>query len=117
MTRELTWFEKELDRTRHAFAFRLAGLEFELTEDIATLMQEKKVTRAELARRMGISRAAVTAFLRDGSNLTLKRMLRIADALGAELTVKIGGKEAVESVTDAGSPETAEIEPRQAVGG
>ena len=117
MKDERTWFEKELDEIRDKFEFRLAGVEYFLTEDIAALMQEKKVTRAELARRMGISRAAVTAFLRDGSNLTLRRMLRIADALGAELTVKIGGKEAVEAANKADAPLMAQEKPQRAVGG
>ncbi len=93
MKDERTWFEKDLDEIRDTFDYRLADLEFELTENIASLMLERGINKAELARRLGTSRAAVTMFLRDGSNLTLKRMLRVADALDAELAVRIAPRE------------------------
>jgi transcriptional regulator with XRE-family HTH domain len=62
-------------------------LEVEVTELICQLMEEKNISRAELARRLGKSRPYVTKLLRDGSNMTLKTISDVFFALGRSLRV------------------------------
>ena len=52
-------------------------------------MEAKSVSRAELARRLGRSRAWVTQLFDTNANPTLETMLKIAEALDADLTVKL----------------------------
>ena len=56
----------------HSRLFQFARLELEVTELFCELMENENVSRAELARRLGVSSAYVTKVLRGQSNLTLK---------------------------------------------
>ncbi|MFY9826475.1 MAG: helix-turn-helix transcriptional regulator [Thermoanaerobaculia bacterium] len=56
-------------------------------------MQEKGVSAAELARRMGTSKAYVSQLL-DGGNFTLLTMVKVAMALGAVVRVQLDDQEA-----------------------
>jgi transcriptional regulator with XRE-family HTH domain len=81
------WFREELERASNTFEYKLEGLELEVTERILQVMQEQGITRTELARRLGVSKAAVSKLLNDGSNMTLKRLLAVAEALNYELRI------------------------------
>ena len=61
------------------------GLAIDLLENAIFIMQQKNLTRAEVARRMGVSRSAVTQLFGRGShNLTLLTIAKLADAIGSE---------------------------------
>ncbi|MFC1762382.1 helix-turn-helix domain-containing protein [Planctomycetota bacterium] len=53
---------------------------------IEKLMEDKKVNRAELARRLGVNRAYITQLL-DGANLSLRKVADVLMALDASLMV------------------------------
>ena len=67
----------------------------EFTEDLARLMEEKDVNRAELARRMGTSRAYITKMLGGNANFTLLTMVKLAMALDGAVHIHIADKRAV----------------------
>jgi transcriptional regulator with XRE-family HTH domain len=62
-------------------------------EDVWRLMEEQKVSRAELARRLGTSRAYVTKMLGGNANFTLQTMAKVAMALGAQVHVHVAGRD------------------------
>jgi len=55
-----------------------------VSEEIALAMERARVSRSELARRLGTSPAYVTKILRGNANFTLDTLARIARALGGE---------------------------------
>ena len=57
----------------------------EAQETIAKLMEDNKISKTALAKRLGQSKAHVTELLSEGRNLTLKTLGRICFFLGAEL--------------------------------
>lgn len=63
------------------------GLIFEVTELIAEAMQDKGVTKAELAKRLGKSRSFVTQLLDGTANMTLKTVADVFTVMELELTV------------------------------
>ncbi len=67
----------------------------EFTEDLARLMKEQAVTRAELARRLGTSRAYITKMLGGNANFTLLTMVKLAMALDGAVHIHISDKRAV----------------------
>jgi transcriptional regulator with XRE-family HTH domain len=69
------------------YAAEQAKLDFAVALD--RRMLQLKVNRAELARRLGTSAAAVTMALRGDANLTLDRMARMAHALEALVNVHV----------------------------
>ena len=65
----------------------------EFTEDLWRLMEEQKVSRAELARRIGTSRAYITKLLGGDANFTLMTMVKLAMALGGAVHVHISDQQ------------------------
>lgn len=56
---------------------------------IRILMVRRRISRAELARRIGKSKPYVTQLLRAPSNLTLRTLADVAWALGARFTLHV----------------------------
>jgi transcriptional regulator with XRE-family HTH domain len=67
----------------------------EFSADIARLMAEKGVNRAELARRLGTTRPHVTQLLRGDAKLQLLTMVKVALALDAAVHVHVADRHAV----------------------
>jgi transcriptional regulator with XRE-family HTH domain len=67
-------------RASHAFKAETAIMEF--TEEISRMMEERKISKTQLAQRLGASPAYITKILRGTSNFTLDSMVKIATALG-----------------------------------
>lgn len=74
-------FQNLLDGPEFAEEYFVAEVQTQLSE----LMDRVGVTRAELARKLGVSRARVTQiFSDDAKNLTLRLLFRTYAALGEE---------------------------------
>jgi transcriptional regulator with XRE-family HTH domain len=65
------------------------------TEGLCRRMEEKKISKAELARRMGTSRAYITRLLGGDANFTLGTMVKLALAVDGALHVRIGDQDVV----------------------
>ncbi|HKI03633.1 MAG TPA: helix-turn-helix transcriptional regulator [Thermoanaerobaculia bacterium] len=88
-------YRQFLDRVESSPGYRHEVAVVEFTEDLCRLMDEQKVTRAELARRMGTSRAYITRLLGGNANYTLATMVKLATALEGALHVHIADQRAV----------------------
>lgn len=85
------WAQEYQKVNTNAHEQRLARQEqllFDATELISRVMQEERVTKADLAKRLGKSKAFVTQVLRGQSNMTLRTLSDLADVLG--YTVELG---------------------------
>jgi transcriptional regulator with XRE-family HTH domain len=89
----------------------------ELTEDICRLMEEKQISRAELARRLGTSRAYVTKLLDGNANFTLATMVKLAMALDGALHLHIADRRAATRWYDEMPAEGEPAETKAARGG
>lgn len=63
-----------------------------IAEQIFTAMRREDVKKAELARRLGKSRAYITQILQGNVNFTVESLVRIAIALDSRFEVKISPK-------------------------
>src|SRR3989442_15972505 len=86
------WFKDELGTVRKTFEYRLERILIQLGEDICRLMRDQQISRAEVAERLGVSRAYGTKVLNGNPNLTIKTLLELSDALGGELAVRFAPK-------------------------
>jgi len=91
------WYERELAGARNTAEYDLEWLLLDVEEAIHKAMEERGVSRSDLAARLGTSRAFVTKLLGGHENLTLKTLVRVAGALGAKVEMKFIPRE------DAGS--------------
>lgn len=86
----------------------------EFTRDLDRLMKEKEVSRAELARRMGTSRAYITKMLGGNANFTLMTMVKLAMALDGAVHIHISDRRAVTRWKDLSPEETVKQARRKA---
>jgi transcriptional regulator with XRE-family HTH domain len=84
-----------LEEAEASVDYWLAGPVTDFTEDLCRLMKENDVSRAELARRIGSSRAYITKLLRGNANYTLTTMVKLAMAVGGAIHIHISDQRAV----------------------
>jgi transcriptional regulator with XRE-family HTH domain len=82
------WFEKMLDSVKETFGFRVETIILNLTEQISRRMEEKRISRKDLAKALNVSPAAVTKILNGSPNFTIKTLLSLADALNLKLEIR-----------------------------
>jgi len=88
------WFQEMVARHEQDPRYWAEGLKLEFAEQVGRLLEEQKMSRAELARRLGTSPAYVTKILHWTANLTLESMAKIALALDARVSLEIVAKDA-----------------------
>ena len=59
------------------------------TEEIAGAMVDQGISRADIAERIGTSRANVTQLLSGSRNMTLRSLARLAHACGLRATIHL----------------------------
>lgn len=95
------WFKAMLDRAMGSDQYWFEAAKIELAEQIYIAMRDLGVTEAELARRMGVSRAYVNKVLKGAANLTIESMVKIGRSLGREFKFSFDRvKDKVEVVLD-----------------
>lgn len=83
-------FRGLMDQARQSDAYWSARAVYEFTEDVVRLMEQRGLTKSELAARLGCSPAYVTKILRGNANFTVDSMVRLARAVDGCLTLHVG---------------------------
>ena len=73
--------------------FEFDLLAIEIGERIVERMELLKMTRTELAAKIGVSKARVSQILSGHDNLTLKSLVAVAIGLGSRVEVRLRSKE------------------------
>ena len=60
---------------------------FEFYHHVLNRMEEQGITQADLARQLGKSRSAISQLLNKTPNISVKKMVEIADAVGADFAL------------------------------
>ena len=91
MTHKTTaeWMKEKIERYKDTFDFKLENLILDITEEVCRAMEEKGIGRAELAEKMGVSRAFISKLLNGTPNLTIKTLMKIAVVLDREMSVRM----------------------------
>ena len=82
-------FQRDVERFRDDPDFILTGLLLDFNIDMWGAMQKQGVSRSQLAERLGTSRAYVTKLLDGQENMTLKTIVRVANALDLKVDLKL----------------------------
>ena len=83
------WFDKRIEHLKTDPEFLSEQLILKLNEEICRVMEEQGISRAELARRLGVQRQFITKLLNGMPNLTLITLVKIATALGVQVEFKV----------------------------
>jgi transcriptional regulator with XRE-family HTH domain len=68
---------------------QLSSLITQVTNEINWYMTERKLTRADLASRMGLSPGRISQILSGGENLTLRTLASLAVALDGQFELEL----------------------------
>jgi len=82
-------FQRLLEQAREQDDYWIHDALHEFTEGLYALMEQREVSKSELARRIDSSPAYVTKVMRGNTNFTLASMVRLVRALGGQLKVKV----------------------------
>ena len=82
-------FADLLQSAEQSDRFRIDGLKVEISEQIYEAMNQQGISNADLARRLGKSRAYITKLLRGTTNFTLESLVRIGRALSNEVEINL----------------------------
>jgi len=94
---QMSEFEQVMDQAGDPRRIEQQLLLLDAAELISRLMQEKGVTRTELARRIGRSKGFVTQVLNGRHNMTLRTLADLAWALDSRLHVVVPDQRPVEA--------------------
>lgn len=100
------WFRQRLALAEKTFDFRLESILIEVAENLALFMKEQNLTRSQLADRLGVSPPYITKILNGNPNLTIKTMLKLADALNQDLEINFKTKQKIRAQQRALLPNT-----------
>ena len=84
---EKTLLERYLEDPEFAKLMAQGELIMEVTETLCELLEKEKISRKELADRLGKSKGFVSQLLNGGRNLTLRTVADILHALGYKVTL------------------------------
>lgn len=77
-----------LDEYKHDEDFIYEGLILDLSYNLKKIMEEKGITKKQLAQRMGVSPAYITKIFR-GTNISLKTVAKVLAALKVDARIEL----------------------------
>ncbi|MEO0075794.1 MAG: helix-turn-helix transcriptional regulator [candidate division WOR-3 bacterium] len=83
------WFKDYLEKFKDDVEFITEEVIIEFTEKIVDRMEKLNLSRTELAKKLGVSKAFITKILNGNPNLTVKTMVSIAKALECKLDIEL----------------------------
>jgi len=83
------WFAKEWERAKGTLEYEAESLNLSISERILAVLEDRGMSRRDLAEKLGISVRTLDRWLDEASRLTMERLLRIARALGCGVEVEI----------------------------
>lgn len=81
-------FTNLFERFEQSETYHIDAAKLEISEQIYLTMEQQGISKAELARRLGKSRAYITKVLQGSTNFTLESLIRIARALDCQLDLQ-----------------------------
>lgn len=83
------WAKSRINQLRHDPEFEAELLLLDINELIVHRMNDLGWRKADLAQRLGVSRAFITRFLGGNTNMTLGTLVKVANALGTRVNVEL----------------------------
>jgi transcriptional regulator with XRE-family HTH domain len=89
MDRSYEQIAAELPSLESDLEFILLGLRVEVVEQVEQALTEEGINRAELARRMEVSRARVSAILNESVNFKMETIAKLSVALNRDIVLRL----------------------------
>lgn len=89
--------ENEIQLNANELLLARESLMMNVTEDILVAMEDQAISKVELSRLLGTSKALITQMLNGSRNMTLRTLSDIAFVMDAEVTVTFTRKKKADS--------------------
>jgi transcriptional regulator with XRE-family HTH domain len=89
----MTKYDELMSNPEFRKEMAIESLVAEAAEAIAVLMEEQNLSKADVARRLGKSRAWVTQLLNGKANMTIRTLAEVTFVLGGEMTIQPAQKQ------------------------
>lgn len=76
-----------IEKLQNSEDWDLIGVKTELVEKIYCLIEDNKMTKAEVARELNVDPAMITRYLKGYTNFTLKTIVRFARVFGKKVEI------------------------------
>jgi len=106
------WYQELSERLDEDPKYWVESMRFDFVEEVERMMEERGVSRAELARRLDASPAYVTQMFKALFNPTLLTLAKIAMAFDARVELKLVSRDAPSGKHAAAAPATHRRERR-----
>ncbi|BBO76138.1 hypothetical protein DSCW_35550 [Desulfosarcina widdelii] len=88
-----SWFKSKRKSIQKTLDYKIESLLLSITETLREQLKNEGMTRSMLAKKLGVSPAAVTKLLNGESNFTIKKLMSLADALNLEVQINLERKQ------------------------
>jgi len=78
-----------LAKSRETLDYKIESARVDFIEEALGIMAQQGISKADLARHLGVSKPYVSKLLGGGENLTLESMVRLAETLGCSLSTHL----------------------------
>ncbi|WP_036218154.1 helix-turn-helix domain-containing protein [Marinospirillum minutulum] len=86
-------FSKLLEQAKNGNDYWVAKISQDFTEEVSQIMQQKHITKKDLADKLETSPAYITKVMRGNTNFTVESMVKIANSLDMQLHVHLAPKD------------------------
>ena len=93
MSEEQDWLQQFEDEYRKDPDYITEKTFLETMEKVLAVMEDKGISKAELAERMDVSRAYISKLFNNSTNLTLTTLAKLSVALDISIGITIGAEE------------------------
>jgi transcriptional regulator with XRE-family HTH domain len=90
-----TWLQRKIRSFAGRVGYETERLILNVNEQIQQNMEDRKVTRADLARELDVTKGYISRLLNNTPNMTLRTLVSIATAVGCRVSVTIAKQESV----------------------
>lgn len=87
------WVARKLEDPSFLLGFEQEWLSDQFCDLLQSALENERLSRADVARRLGRSRASITKSLQRGRNLTIRTMVELLDACGYRLRISARRRE------------------------
>ena len=112
MTERAEWFRRLGEKLEQDPVYWTEYLKLEFAEELSRLMDERGLTKTDLATKLGCSRAYITKVFNTTFNPTLETLAKIALAFDARVELKLVPRDAPSGKRAAATPATHRRERR-----
>jgi len=89
MARLVGWYKERIDELENTIEYKIESVAFDISVQIYKQMEKLGINKKDLAEKLNVSKSYITQLLKGKSNMTIETLIKVAEALGMTLQIKL----------------------------